>query len=297
MQGEHHDDDEHDEEDTGENPNDPSLPQRYSPLLLFLHALAAKPAFVHLRLLHCDLTRFVLDHMPLWPHLLSLALQDDGVRMYSFACAAVRFPSLTSLISPSCPDAAIRHLVQLPQLEELRFPEYYTTEECSGEVQTTAAGFATFNQAASLRSVQYTPPEGVDEETPSLASLTALFTLAHLTRLTLSAWWMDEDKCVQLFTQHRFEHLRCLELIKQYGCGSYHCPQTDAALLPLVKSADVVVPGRAERQAVRAARRARDREEAEYDGEAAVTEWRRYRRGERLDAGAAEAQLRVRGGD
>ena len=53
--------------------DDPNLLKRWSPLLLFLHALATKPSFVHLRLDNCDLIPFVLDNMAVWPHLLSLS--------------------------------------------------------------------------------------------------------------------------------------------------------------------------------------------------------------------------------
>ena len=103
----------------------------------------------------------------------------------------------------------------------------------------------------------------------SLASLTAVFTLPNLVRLTLTAGWLPEWLCVQLFTQHRFVHLRCLELIAQEGSGDPLCPQTDAALLPLVKPVHFVVPGRAERQAARAAERPRlefAHEEVSYGG-------------------------------
>ena len=71
---------------------------------------------------------------------------------------------------------------------------------------------------------------------------------------------------MQLFTQHRFEHLRCLELIAQDGGGCYFCPQTDACLLPLVKPADMVVSGRLERQAARAAKRDTRGRAEEYHG-------------------------------
>ena len=110
------------------DPAEPSPPQRHSPLLLFLHALAAKPSFVHLRLELCYLTPYVMEHMPVWPHLLCLAVEhNDSLEDYSFVGAAARFPSLTSLTSPSCHDAAIEQLVRLPRLEELRFPEYSVT--------------------------------------------------------------------------------------------------------------------------------------------------------------------------
>ena len=62
---------EHDEDIYGEleDPFDPSLPQRHSLLLLFLHALASKPLFVHLRLHnHYDIDAFVMDHMPVWSY-------------------------------------------------------------------------------------------------------------------------------------------------------------------------------------------------------------------------------------
>jgi len=245
--------------DTPEDPNDPSLPQRYSPRLLFFHALAIKPTFVHLKLDRCDITPFVMGHMPVWPHLLCLSVRslERMLRNYSFANAATRYPSLTSLALPCCSTAAIKHLVRLPRLEELRFPSYTRKGEDEDEcgVQTTERGFQAFTRAASLRSVQYTPPDGWDDQVPTVASLTALVTLSNLTRLTVNAQWLPEDACVQLFTQHRFDRLRCLELVAQYGCGDYICPQTDAALLPLVKPADMVVAGREERQAARAVKR------------------------------------------
>ena len=241
---------------TPEDPFDPSLPQRHSPLLLFFHALASKPSFVHLKLVdndsHPSLTPFVLDNMPVWPHLLCLSVASGSLRDYCIA--PHRFPSLTSLTFPNCSDACIERLVQLPKMEELRFPEYTTTEPEDGCVRTTERGFRALSRADSLRSVQYTPPESY-EETPSLAALTALFTLTNLTRLTVNALWLPEHVCVPLLTQHRFEHLRCLELIEQYISGTHFCPQSDAALLPLVKPAHLIVPGRVERQAARAAKR------------------------------------------
>ena len=256
---------------SSEGAYDLSLAQRHSPLLLFLHALAAKPTLVHLRLHSCGLTPFVLDHTPVWPYLLCLALCEplDVPTNYSFARAIACFPSLTSLTTPDCSDAALEHIVQLPRLEELRVSDY-TTKRGQGQAPTTTRGFLTLSTAVMLRSVHYSSVEGADEEPPSLASLIPLFTLAQLTRLSLPAWWMTESKCVQLFTQHRFEHLRCLELFRQSSVRSYLFPQTNAALLSLVKPTDVVVPGRADRQAARAARRVRDEEEAESSMEGAV---------------------------
>ena len=61
-----------------EDENDLSPPEAHSALLLFLHALASKPSLVHLDLISCDITPFVLDHMPVWPHLLSLDLHDNA---------------------------------------------------------------------------------------------------------------------------------------------------------------------------------------------------------------------------
>jgi len=254
----------HDCDSAQEDPDDPSLPQRYSPLLLFLHALASKPSFVHLRLGACFLTSFVMDHMPVWPHLQCLPVWNDELTSYSFANVASRFPSLTSLTSSCCSTAAIRELVRLPRLVELRFPDYSVlNEEDNDGVRTTARGFRTFSQAPLLRSVQYISSQGGEEEVvPSLASLTALFTLTNLTRLTVGAHWLGERKCVQLFTQHRFDHLRCLELIAWYDCGFTRSPQTDVALLPLVKP-DIVVAGREGRQAARAANRQRNDAEAD----------------------------------
>ena len=80
--------------------------------------------------------------------------------------------------------------MRLPTLEELRFLDYATAatdDEDAERVLTTNRGFRAFSQAASLRSVQYTSLKAPSEKAPSLASLTALFTLAHLTRLTLTA--------------------------------------------------------------------------------------------------------------
>ena len=249
-----------DQHQSDEHPVDPILMQLHSPLLLFLHALAAKPSFVHLHV--GGITPFVMDHMPVWPHLLCFAVRGDhALRLYSFVGAAARFPSLTSLSSPSCHDAAIEQLVRLPRLEELRFPDYTISDQNEGCVETTEHGFRAFSQAASLRSVQYTPPERADgecyerEEPPSLTSLTALCSLTHLTRLTVGAHWLPEEACAQLFTQHRFVHLRCLELIAQYDGEGACCPQTDSALLALVKPADTCVRGRELRQAARAAKR------------------------------------------
>ena len=257
-----------DEEDAGvdfdrrlnggrEDPNDPTVPRRHSPLLLFLHALASKPSFVHLMLydgpVYPSVTPFVMDNMPMWPHLLCLSVISGSLRDYCIA--PHHFPSLTSLGSSNCSNASIKQLVRLPKLEELCFPEYTMTKLRSGGVRTTSKGFRVFGSAASLRSVQYIPPQGHDMEPPSLAALTTLFTLTLLTRLTITALWLGEDECVPLLTQHRFEHLRCLELIEQDKLGNYLCPQSDTALLPLVKPAHMVVVGRVERQATRAVQR------------------------------------------
>ena len=230
-----------------------SLSRRYSPLLLFLHALSLKPSFVHLALTSCDLTPFVMDHMPMWPHLLCLDVESNpALTTYTFPLVALRFPSLTSLTSINCSNEAIANLIQLPKLEELSFSNYPMTEEGGGRVVTTSRGFRALSRAASLRSIQFRPSESRDEEIPSRASLTRLFTLSHLTRLTVNAWWLiEEDFVQQLLSQHRFDHLRCLELIAPYDCGPFFCPHTDAALFPLVKPADFIVPGRERRQDVR----------------------------------------------
>jgi len=242
---------------TPEDPNDPSLPQRHSPLLLFFHALASKPSFGHLKLDHCGVTPFIMNHMPVWPHLLCLSIAaNDELRDYPFDNVTSRFPSLTSLTSPNCSNAAIKQLVRLPRLEELCFPEYSLWDEDEGGVRTTGTGFRAFSKSATVRAVRYQPPANHDAETPTLPSLTALFTLSNLTRLTINAWWLPEEVSVQLFTQHRFDHLRCFELIAQCSCDDYYiCPQTDAALLPLVKPAHMLVAGREQRQVTRAAKR------------------------------------------
>ena len=70
---------------------------------------------------------------------------------------------------------------------------------------------------------------------------------------------------MQLLTRHRCPHLRCLELSVMFEYEECFCPQTDAALLPLVQPADVVVAGRAQRQAARAAKR--DKLQTDESGE------------------------------
>ena len=74
-----------------------------------------------------------------------------------------------------------------------------------------------------------------------------MFTLANLTRITISALWPVDG----LLSCH-MEHLRCLELIAQSCCAGTFCPQTDAMLLPLIKPLDVMVAGREQRQTARA---------------------------------------------
>ena len=249
-----------------EDPNDASLSRRFSPLLLFLHTLAAKPSFVHLRLQNCDLNPFVFDHLPVWPHLLCLSVEDSQeLSDYSFAKAAQQFPSLTSFSSPSCTEQAIRHLVAIPKLEELCFGGFYEFGVGPEDVRESVNGFRVLSEVKSLRSVQYYHPDLYYDETchdiepRSYAALASVFTLKHLTRLTVPALLLDVEMGVQPLSQHCFPQLRCLELhvhdddrVNDY---IYVCPQTDAALLPLVKPADVVVPGRTERQAARAKKR------------------------------------------
>ena len=151
-----------------EDADDPSLPQRYSPVLLFLHSLSLKPSFVHLTLQACDITPFICDRMSNWPHLLSLSLPHNAkLTNYPFSHAARCFPSLTSLTSPNCSNQALLHFVQLPKLEELCFPEYSTTEEGGGRVRTSMKGFRALGRAASLRSIQYFPPKAVTRRRPT----------------------------------------------------------------------------------------------------------------------------------
>ena len=234
-----------------ENPHGPSLPQRHSPLLLFLHALATKPSFVRLRLEECDVAPFVCDHMSVWPYLLSFSLRDNcELCDYSFARAAELFPALTSFTSPSCSEQAIQHLVAIPKVEELCFGSHSVHSVGTEGVQEMVRGFEALQTAASLRSVQYRHPDLVHDEafhytTPrSYVALASIFNLTHLTRLTVPAFWLDEEMAVQLISQHRFPHLRCLELqVLEDGYRFYVCPQTDATLLLFVKPADVVVPG------------------------------------------------------
>ena len=244
-----------------EDPNDPRLPQKHSPLLLFLHALALKPSLVHLTLDSCDVTPFVMDRLPVWPHLRCLSLPGNrDLRSYCFVDAHLCFPSLTSLTSPNCADKAIAQLCQLLRLEELRFPEYEATDHRDGRERTPARDFRALHSVPSLRAVRYEPPPDTEGDPLTLAEITSLLTLTHLTRLTVNAYWLSESHCTQLFTQHRFTDLRCLELLVQYDWDDPlmpWCPQTDVALLPLVKPSDVMVAGREARQAARAAKRKR----------------------------------------
>ena len=257
-----------------EDPNDPDLPLRHSALLLFLHHLAAKPSLLHLKLRACGLTTFIMQHMPVWPHLLCLSMKhNDWLRGYPFDHAAARFPSLTSLTSPTCSDAAIAQLLRLPALEELRFPSFLTADDSSQGEAATARGFRALSRATSLRSLQLAPVNGYHDDAPSLASLTCVFSIRSLSRLTVSAMWLTEQHCLQLLTEHHFAHLRCLELVEQYGRGYYVCPQTDAALLPLVKPTDVIALDRRERQIARASRRHKGHKEVGFSrvgGEAPV---------------------------
>ena len=270
QQRQHEDDDSEEEADVygdyepWELPHDPSLPRKYSALLLFLHTLATKPSLVHLVLDSCRITPFVLDHMPVWPQLLSLSLLwNSQLSVYDFETAATRFPSLTSLTSPNCSDAAIAHLVRLPALEELRFPHYQTTDPLGVHVQTSARGFLSFSEATKLRSIYYSPPERDSKKLPRVTAFPSpVSALTHLTRLTIPATWPVDE----LLSKHRFEHLRCLALLEQWSRG-FRCPQTDALLMPLVKPLDVVVAGREQRQAARLARRRAAGKAEEYKRE------------------------------
>ena len=205
---------------------------------------------MHLELISSRLTPFVLDHMPVWPHLLSIAVQDNGGLVgYRFKRAASCFPPLTSLSTNVCSDVAIAHLVRLPALEELRFPQYCCTpgRDVTQRVLTSARGFRTFSKATKLRASYYSPPSREDHVKPSLVAITSLLTLANLTRLTLSATW----HLYSLLSNHHFAHLRCFELFADDGYTWRECPQHDRMLMPLVKPLDVVVEGREERQAAR----------------------------------------------
>ena len=259
--------------------DNPDLPLHHSALLLLFHQLAAMPSLVRLQLEHCDITPFVMDHMPVWPHLRCLSLEHNrSLKAYTFHGVAARFPSLTSLTTTdSCSDAVIAQLVRLPLLEELRFPYYgRACKQSRLGVQTSVRGFRALSEARSLRSVYYSPSEGEEGRLPSCTSLGYVLRMEQLTRLTLPAtWFLDGDAgWLPLLTQHRFAHLRCLELIEQSdsNCGGtwYVCPQSDSSLMPLIKHADCIVPGREERQAKRLAMRMAGRPQPpdhELDGE------------------------------
>ena len=97
--------------------------QRHCTLLHFLHALAAKPSFVHLKLESCVVTTYVLDHMPVWPHLLSLSVHEgERLRHHPYDSVGARLPSLTSLASDGCP--SVEQLLQMPRLQQLHLREY-----------------------------------------------------------------------------------------------------------------------------------------------------------------------------
>ena len=236
-----------------EDASDPSLIRKHSALLLFLHALANKPSLVHLKLAYFHLPPFVFDRMPEWPHLLSLEMDgdDDDILLQR---ATTCFPSLTSLTPAGNTDAAIAHVVRLPALEELRFVEMvFKATDNRQEVLEPARGFRALGGAAKLRSIYYSPPERTpdwEDPIPSLASVTFLFSLINLVRITIPATWPIDG----LLTHH-FQHLRCLELIGQFGDYGTSCPQTDAILIPLVKPLAVLVDRRQQRQAVRAGKR------------------------------------------
>ena len=195
--------------------------------------------------------------MPVWPHLLCLDVEGNYyLGRYQFEQSFMRFPSLTSLTTPSCDDASICNLVQLPALEELRFPAFSVTGEAGEGVLTSTRGFGMLSKAAQLRAIYYSPPEFEEDESPSLTALTSLFALARLTRITIPASWS-----IQGVFCHNFEQLRCLELEESFACS-----QTDELLMPLVKPLDVVVAGRQQRQVVRAAKRGPVEEHEWSDG-------------------------------
>ena len=193
----------------------------------------------------------------------------NKLRNYSYANAAFRFPSLTSLTTATTSDAAIEQLVQLPRLEELRFPQEHELEQ-----STTARGFSMLHTAPLLRSFQYS---SIVSGVPKLAhaSLTSLFSLTTPGTPRILPFWLSTEASNQLFTRHRLVHLRCLELLWT-GVAT---PQTIASLLPLVKPADVVVAGREQRQAARATKRQGDGYETRYDSGSLVA----------LDVPAADA--------
>ena len=169
----------------------------HRPLLLFLHALAAKPSLRALHLYACGITPYIMDHMPVWTHLLCLSLADNAeLRNYTFVDVANRFPSLTWLTSPSRSDAAIEQLARLPRLEELRVSDHTIRwrQIYPDRFFKSEAGYRAHNEAASLRSVLYTVQRThhTDHACPSLHSLTALCTVVNLTRLTVPAYWLNE---------------------------------------------------------------------------------------------------------
>ena len=246
------DDEGDDEEESDDSEKDSSLPQKNSAFLLFLHALASKPSLVHLELVNCGFTRSHFDHMPVWPHLLSIDLyanDDDEFCCYDFGNAVERFPSLTSLSVSNCSDAAITHLVRLPVLEELRFHNYLCAEV------DVVEGFRTLSEASKPRAIYFSGFVGGEDDFPytSRHALDSLHSLPHLTRLSISAGWRKG----RLLTDH-FQHLRCLELIAHYG--SWYCQnaQADELWMPLVKPLHVQVDGRQQRQTRRAAKRRAD---------------------------------------
>ena len=211
------------------------------------HALAAKPSWCTCRCCHTS-SPHVMDNLPVWPHERCLVGHNPLLCAYTFVNVAARFPSLTSLNSPSASDETIARLIQLPNLVELRFAELTATSEVRGiPAPSTDVGFRALRSAPLLRSVQF--PYACEALTPTFAAVSSLSTLTLLARLTLPAWWLGVTQYLQLFSQHHFAHLRCLELIKALSSSqSLSCD----AFLPFVKPAHVLVAGREQRQAARA---------------------------------------------
>ena len=250
-----------------EDAHDPALPLQHSPLLIFLHHLAVKPSLVLLRLQGCGLSPFVMDRMPVWPHLLCLSVEGNHqLESYTFAMAAATFPSLTSLTSPSCSDEAVAQLARLPRVEELRFPQYSPDGD-------SLPCLDALREAMSLRSLFLSRAVDVYEcHHGRFATLTAGLHVDCLVRLAVPTSWMNDDDAqpyLPLLSSHRFTHLRCLELVTHHTHSLHRYKHMDATLLPLIKPADCIDPGRRERQSARAAKRWQEGKETEWRNDAA----------------------------
>jgi len=207
-----------------------------------------KDSLRYLNMNAMTLSRYAFDCMAPFLSLLILDLRHtDFAHPYFFPNLHLTFPSLTSLTLPHDSDQVIRNIIKLPALEEMQFVDY------AGEWWVTAEEFALFAEAAPhLRAIGWVDEGESRAQSPTLATLTPLFALTHLVRLTIPVRWMRDEVCEHFFApppRVRFPALRCLQLELESGLG----PLSDAGLRFFVKHSSIIVKGRAERQAKRRA--------------------------------------------